>query len=289
MTGDFKSDGIMFLIALGVIVFVIAQSVFFIVKSWKRAKELGISATTLKNTVTSSAVFTIAPAISILATVFALANALGIVLPWIRLSVIGNLAYETTAAQTTLDFWGITLSKSVEDPQQFATIAVAMTVGSIAPLLMIPFVCKFLQKKVGTAVKKSSEKSTGLSLGDVISAGAFIGIVSAFVAREINGMTVTKTNATDALGNNILDSAGEIVKIKNITGSAGVVSILVLICAMLFMAVLSFLCKKFKLTKLEPFAMPIAMFAAMGMAILFMNVLPESITGMTWYEIGAEV
>ncbi len=289
MTGDFKSDGIMFLIAAAVIVFVIAQSVFFIVKSWKRAKELGISETTLKNTVSSSALFTVAPAISILATVFALANSLGIVLPWIRLSVIGNLAYETTAAQTTLDFWGITLSKSVEDPQQFATIAVAMTVGSIAPLLMIPFVCKFLQKKVGSAVQKSSAKSTGLSLGDVISAGAFIGIVSAFVAREINGMTVTKTNAVDALGNNILDSAGEIVKIKNITGSAGVVSILVLICAMLFMAVLSFLCKKFKLTKLEPFAMPIAMFAAMGMAILFMNVLPETITGLTWYEIGAEV
>ena len=289
MTGDFKSDGIMFAIAAAIIVFVIAQSVFFIVKSWKRAKELGISETTLKNTVTSSALFTVAPAFSILATVFALANSLGIVLPWIRLSVIGNLAYETTAAQTTLDFWGISLSKSVEDPQQFATIAVAMTIGAIAPLLMIPFVCKLLQKKVGSAVQKSSEKSTGLSLGDVISAGAFIGIVSAFVAREINGMTVTKTNAVDELGNNVLDAAGEIVKIKNISGSAGVVSILVLVCAMLFMTVLSFVCKKFKLTKLEPFAMPIAMFAAMGMAILFMNVLPESISGMTWYEIGAEV
>ncbi len=289
MTGDFKSDGIMFAIAFAVIAFVIAQSVFFIVKSWKRAKELGISATTLKNTVTSSALFTVAPAISILATVFALANSLGIVLPWIRLSVIGNLAYETTAAQTTLDFWGISLSKAVEDPQQFATIAVAMTIGAIAPLLMIPFACKFLQKKVGSAVQKSSAKSTGLSLGDIISASAFIGIVSAFVAREINGMTVAKTNAVDELGNNILDSAGEIVKIKNITGSAGVVSILVLVCAMIFMLILSVLCKKFKLTKLEPFAMPIAMFAAMGMAILFMNVLPEAITGMTWYEIGAEV
>ena len=55
------------------------------------------------------------------------------------------------------------------------------------------------------------------------------------------------------------------------------------------MTVISFICKKFRLTKLDPFAMPIAMFAAMGMAILFMNVLPESITGMTWYEIGAEV
>lgn len=289
MTGDFKSDGIMFLIACAVIVFVIAQSVFFIVKSWKRAKELGISETTLRNTVSSSALFTVAPAISILATVFALANSLGIVLPWIRLSVIGNLAYETTAAQTTLDFWGISLSKAVEDPQQFATITVAMTVGSIAPLLMIPFVCKLLQKKVGSAVQKSSAKSTGLSLGDVISASAFIGIVSAFVAREINGMTVAKTNVVDELGNNILDSAGEIVKIKNITGSAGIVSILVLVCAMVFMTILSVVCKKFKLTKLEPFAMPIAMFAAMGMAILFMNVLPESITGMTWYEIGAEV
>ena len=102
-------------------------------------------------------------------------------------------------------------------------------------------------------------------------------------------MTVAKTNAVDELGNNVLDAAGEIVKVKNITGSAGVVSILVLICAMVFMTLISFLCKKFKLTKLEPFAMPIAMFAAMAMAILFMNVLPETITGMTWYEIGAEV
>ncbi len=285
MTGDFKSDGIMFLIALGVIVFVIAESVFFIVKSWKRAKELGISVETLKNTVTSSAVFTVAPAISILVTVFALANSLGIVLPWIRLSVIGNLAYETTAAQTTLDFWGISLSKAVEDPQQFATIAIAMTVGSIAPLLLVPFVCKKLQKKVGSALQKTSK---GSNLGDIISASAFIGIISAFVAREINGMTVA-TSVKEVAGEVVKDAQGNIEKIKTITGSAGAVSILVLICSMLFMTILSLVCKKFKLTKLEPFAMPIAMFAAMAMAILFMHVLPESITGMTWYEIGAEV
>ncbi len=291
---DFKSDGLMFLIAAAVIVFVIAESVFFIVKSWKRAKELGISESTLKSTVSSSALFTVAPAISILATVFVLANALGIVLPWIRLSVIGNLAYETTAAQTTLDFWGISLNKAVEDPQQFATIAVAMTVGSIAPLLMIPFLCKFLQKKVGNAINKDEEKKAEsgdkkTSLGDVISASAFIGIVSAFVAREINGMTTATKNAVDELGNNLLDSAGQVIKIKTITGSAGAVSIMVLVCSMLFMTILTLVCKKFRLTKLEPFIMPIAMFAAMGMAILFMNVLPETITGLTWYEIGSEV
>ena len=38
MTGDFKSDSMMFMIAAAVIVFVIVQSVFFIVKSWKREK-----------------------------------------------------------------------------------------------------------------------------------------------------------------------------------------------------------------------------------------------------------
>ena len=75
MAVAFKSDKIMFMIAAAVIVFVIVQSVFFIVKSWKRAKELGISESTLKSTVSSSALFTVAPAVSILATVFVLANA----------------------------------------------------------------------------------------------------------------------------------------------------------------------------------------------------------------------
>ena len=55
--------------------------------------------------------FTVAPAISILATVIVLANALGIVLPWIRLSVIGNLMYETTAAEAAMEF----VSKKFQD------------------------------------------------------------------------------------------------------------------------------------------------------------------------------
>ena len=78
---DFKESGIMYAIAAVVIAFVIVQSVFFIVKAWKRAKELGITKETLKNTVISSALFSVAPALSILTTVIVLASALGIVLP----------------------------------------------------------------------------------------------------------------------------------------------------------------------------------------------------------------
>ena len=142
---DFRTSPVILTVALGVVVFVLAQSVFFLVKSWKKGKELGISSDTLKNTAISSALFTVAPAISILATVLVLANALGIVLPWIRLTVIGNLAYETTAAQTAVEAMGGTLTSSIADPQQFSTVAWAMTIGSVAPLLMLPFVCKKLQ------------------------------------------------------------------------------------------------------------------------------------------------
>lgn len=283
---DFKESPFMYAIALFVVAFVISQSVFFLVKSLKKAKELGIPKETLKTTMVSSAVFTVAPAISILATVIVLANALGIVLPWIRLTVIGNLAYETTAAQTALDFWGESLKHSVGDTQQFATIAWAMTLGSIAPLLLLPFLCKKLQKKIGATVNKS-EKSK--KFGDAISAAAFIGIVMAFVSREIYSYTVQKTNVLDAAGNSIVNEAGQILKVKTITGSAGLMSILVLVCAIVFMLILDIICKKFKLTKLEPFAMPIAMFAAMGMAVLFTYVLPENLVNHTWFEIGTEL
>ena len=153
---DFRQDTFMIILALGVVAFVIIQSLYFIKKAWSRAKELGISKETLKNTVTSSALFTIAPAIAILVTVFALQKALGYVLPWIRLSVIGNIAYESTAASSVLNG---NLNEAVSDPTQFGTIAWVMTIGSSLPLFLLPILCKKIHKKVGGAMV--SEKHAG--------------------------------------------------------------------------------------------------------------------------------
>lgn len=252
---DFKESWFMYAIALCVVAFVICQSVFFIVKSWKHAKTLGIDKAKLKNTVVSSILFTIAPAISILATVIVLANALGIVLPWIRLTVIGNLAYETTAAQSAVEAMGGTLSSPITAPQQFTTVAWAMTIGSIAPLIILPFVCKKLQKKIGSTVNKSESAK---KLGDIVSAAAFIGIISAFIARALAGTT----------------SDG--------TGNAGFMSIAVLLVSIIVMVILETLCRKFKLSKFEPFTMPISMFIGMGSAMLFESVLPEYIVNFVW-------
>ncbi len=253
---DFKESGIMYAIAAVVIVFVVVQSVFFIVKAWKRGKELGITKETLKNTVISSALFSVAPALSILTTVIVLASALGIVLPWIRLSVIGNLAYETVAAQSVLDVFGVSLSTEVTDPAQFGAVAWVMTIGSCFPLVLLPFLCKFVHKKVGAAVNKSEGSS---KTADVLSAASFIGIISAFIARAINGKT------SDGVGD------------------AGFMSICVLVSSIILSLVLETLCTKYNLKKLQPFAMPLSMFGAMGIAILLNMFAPENLVAFTWW------
>lgn len=250
---NFKTNGFMYALALMVVAFVIIQSLFFIVKSWKRARELGVESDKLKQTVISSALFSLAPAISILATVLALASALGIVLPWIRLSVIGNLAYETVAAENALEVLGSSLSNEVTDPNAFSTIAWTMTIGSCFPLLLLPILCKKIHSAMGKATSKS--KSAGV-LGDILGAAAFIGIIAAFIARCIAGVP----------------SDGP---------SAGVMTVTVLVSAMIFTVALDMLCKKKDLKKLEPFVLPIAMFGAMGIAVLLVQLVP-GIETITW-------
>ncbi len=250
---DFRQDGFMICLGLGIVAFVIIQSLFFIKRAWKRAKELGISSETLKNTVTSSALFTIAPAIAILVTVFALQKALGFVLPWIRLSVIGNIAYESTAASSVL---GGNLNEAVTDPTQFGAVAFVMTIGSSLPLFLLPIFCKKIHKKVGGAMNNSDSKIG--KLADYISAAAFIGIITAFVAQSIVGMGSSAAN------------------------DAGFLSIATLIFAIVIYLVLELIAKKFNLAKFEPFIMPIAMFGAMLCAVLITKIVPEDIVNFTW-------
>ncbi len=262
MPSDFKENG--FFVAIGalVVLVVIGQSLFFLVKASKRAKELGIEKTTIKNTIVSSALFTIAPALAIVATIIALSNALGLVLPWIRLSVIGNISQETSAASAALEVVGGSLSGKVTDEYSFALITWVMTLGSSLPLIIIPIFLKKLQKGIKTAASKTDSK-----LVDSLSAAAFIGLIAAFVSRAIIGQGTA--------GDNPLYG-------KSFGDGAGIMSVLTLISAVAVMLILEKIAAKFKLKWLETFAMPISMFAAMGVAILISVALPENIAYLEW-------
>lgn len=267
----------LYLIAGAVILFVLVQSVFFLVKAWKQGKKLGLDKSKLRNAVTSSALFTVPSALSILATVIALAPALGLVIPWVRLSVLGNLMYETTAAEAAMEAFGHQggMAVPVTDPEVYAGVAWVMTLGICFSLILLPFLAKPLHKKFLAAGKKEEKnveenadtpadtkkkRSFGGFINSFATPAIFIGLIGAFIARAING-------------------AG---KPETFGDGAGVLSIITLVVAVVVSIALEVLAKKLKLTWLEPFIMPIGMIIAMIAAIVFFNVLPEDIAMLEW-------
>lgn len=253
---DFKEDKFMISLAVFIVALVIAQAVFFLVRAIKKAKKLGIKKSTIKSTIVSSSLFTVAPAIGIVATVLTLSAGLGYVLPWIRLTVIGNISYEVTAATNAIEAYGLTggIANAITDPEVFGTVAWVMTLGSIMPLILIPLFLKKIQSKIGKAASKNSKWSS------VMSAAAFIGLIAAFVARAIAGK-----------------GEAEIVG-----DGAGILSIAALIFSVVLMLVLQKLSTLKSMKWLESFAMPLAMIGAMALVMLLAQILPESIAFLEW-------
>jgi hypothetical protein len=252
---DFKESGFMYALGGFIVVFVLAQSLFFLIRAWKQGKKLGLS-TAMRGTVTQSALFSLAPAISIVATILTLSGALGIVLPWIRLTVIGAISYEVPAAESAMEALGYTggLSTEITDPLGFSTAAWVMTLGSVMPLVIIPFAMKKIQNSIGKAVSKNT------AWADVMSAAAFIGLISAFVGRAIVGQ-------------------GD----KAVLGDgAGIMSITALAVSMLSMLLFMQIEKKKKIAWLQSMAMPLAMFIGMGAVMLLAKVLPTHIAWLEW-------
>jgi hypothetical protein len=259
MFQDFKSDSFMFWIAIGVIAFVIAQSLFFLLRAMKRGKEIGLSRETIKNTVSSSALFSIAPAISIAVTVLVLSVALGYVLPWIRLSVIGAIQYEVPAAEAAIDAAGLSggIGRDITEPKTFTAIAWVMSLGCILPLILIPIILKKVQSKVSGTVNKNARWA------DLMSAAAFIGLISAFLGRGIAGIGEVQITET-----------GE--KINAVIGDgAGVLSITAIVSSIVFMLLLTLLNKKLQWKWLEAFSMPFAMLLSIGVIVLLNTVAPD--------------
>ena len=272
---DKESTGL-YLIAGGVILFVLAQSIFFLVKAWQQGKKLGIDKKKLRNTVTSSAVFTIPSALSILATVIVLAPSLGLVIPWVRLSVIGNLLYETQAAGDAMASLGQEggLTSTITDPAIFAGVAWVMTLGICFSLVILPFVAKPLHKKMLNIGKKQDEeevtenkekKSNGIAgFVNLVTPAVFIGLIGAFVARAIAGR-------------------GDLDNPEKFGDGSGPVSVITLVVAIVSSILIEVIVKKLKLKWLEPFVMPIGMIIALVAAVVAYNVLlPYGIAEWEW-------
>ena len=230
----------LFIIVGAILLLVLGQSVFFLIRAWNAGKEMGIEKSKMRKTVVSSAIFTIAPAISILMGVLVLSKKLGLALPWLRLSVIGALTYELTAAENAAKAAGTSLSESgtAVTGQQFLDISIVMTVGIIVGLVLVPILCKKIQ---GGMIKMRNKDS---KWGEIVTTALFMGMISAFM-----GLIFANIN----------------------TGLSGWIPVFVMIVSALCMAVFGLLIKITKWNWINDYALPVCMLVGMLCAIPITN------------------
>lgn len=179
----------MFLITGCVILFVIALSVVYLVKSYRAGIALGMDRVRLRRAITSSATFTLLPSVSILLGVIALSGSLGVPLPWLRLSVIGALHYEGNVADVAARASGLPMGLGSGEltPTMFVTIGLVMSAG----ILMGCILCasgalkRYLAKV--HAPKKKEGGRTGF--GDAVFSAMFVGLVSAYIGSYLGEWT----------------------------------------------------------------------------------------------------
>ena len=240
---DFSVNSPILFVIVGIIVAVVlAQSSYFLVKAMKRAKELGIEKSTLRKTVSSAAIFTVAPAVSILIGVIALSKSLGIALPWLRLSVIGSIAYETVAAGNVLEAAGMGAGTTITDPSLFVSVLWVMTIGIAAGLILAPFLTKPIQSgmtKMGMKDKK---------WGEIFNNAMFLGMISAFLGY-------------------VFCDVADVFK----GSTAGLVPVCVMVVSAIVMAICGLTATKFKIRWLTDYALPLSLIIGMASAIPFTN------------------
>lgn len=234
------NSSFLYIIAIIVIIFVLAQSLFFLVRAWRRGREMGMTSAALRRTVVSTAIFTIAPAVSILLGVLTLSKFLGIPLPWIRMSVIGAITYELPAATSTANALHISLSETVTDPKIYSAIAWVMTLGIMPSIVLTPL----LMNKIRSGVLKIRSKDS--KWGDIFMTSLFLGMISAFL-----GMVFADVRS----------------------GLAGFIPLFVLLVSSAIMAVCGLLIKKGGAKWLETYALPLSMVGAMVFAVLITPVI----------------
>lgn len=176
---------VMYLICGGIVAFVALVCVIFLVRAYRAGKAIGMDETKMKRAIASSATFSVLPSVGILLGVIALSGSLGVPWPWLRLSVIGALHYETQVAQAAAEQAGMsTLSAAEMTPKAFATIALLMSICIIWGMVLSVFFNKRYTDRLGGGRSAAS----GAGFGDSAMTAMFIGLVSAYIGSYIGGI-----------------------------------------------------------------------------------------------------
>ena len=235
---------LLFIMAGIIIAVVLAQSVFFLVKAMRRSKAMGMDQKKIRKTILSAAVFTIAPAIAIVISVITLSKKLGLALPWLRLSVVGSMSYETVAANNALSVMGQSLGSELPlTAQQFVNVLLVMTISIMMGIWLVPVIGKKLQKGMSNMGNRDAKWA------DTFSNALFIGMIAAF------------------LGYVFCDVSRLWIPSEEYSATSGLIPVCVMAVSALIMVACGLLMRKPKLKWLSEYARPISLVLGMASAI----------------------
>ena len=259
---EFRINHPLLFVMAGVLVAVVlAQSVYFLVKALRQSKALGMDQTKIRKTVISAAIFTSAPAVAIVISVMVLSKTLGLPLPWLRLSVVGSMSYETVAANNALNAMGQTLGASNLNAQQYVNVLLVMTLSIMLGIWLVPLIGKKLQKGMSKLSNRDAKWA------DIFSNSLFIGMIAAFLGFVFCDVSRLWSEASRTGTQTVLENGVEVEKAVTYTPTSGLIPVCIMGVSALVMVICGLLMRKPKLKWLNDYALPISLVLGMAAAI----------------------
>ena len=252
----------LYLIAGLLVAVVLGQSVYFLMKALRRSKALGMDQKKIRKTMVSAGIFTIAPAVAIVISVITLSKKLGLPLPWLRLSVVGSMSYETVAANNALSVMGQSLGSDLPlTAQQFVNVLVVMTISIMMGIWLVPVIGKKLQKGMSSLAGRDAKWA------DIFSNALFIGMIASFLGFVFCDVSRLWNENTRFVTEKVIENGIEVEKQLPVSATSGLIPVFVMLASAIVMVICGLLMKLPKLKWLSEYALPISLVLGMAAAI----------------------
>ncbi|SEP00828.1 protein of unknown function [Halogranum amylolyticum] len=180
---DIANSTWLWLATVPVVLVVLLQAGLFLQRAWKNGNEMGLSDEQLKTGLKTGVISAIGPAVAVLAGMLALIATVGGPVAWMRLSVIGSVAFELPAAELGVSQFGYSLGDDGISEQAYATAVWSMTLGGTGWLLVSALGTPHMEK-VRQRIGGGKEK-----LIPIISSAAMLGAFAYFLTGEVTAGT----------------------------------------------------------------------------------------------------
>ena len=256
---------LLFIMAGILVAVVMGQSIYFLIKAVRHSKVLGMDQGKIRKTIVTAAVFTIAPAVAIVISVITLSKKLGLPLPWLRLSVVGSMSYETVAANNALSAMGQGLgSAEALTAQQYVNVLLVMTISIMLGIWLVPVIGKKLQKGMSNLSNRDAKWA------DTFQNSLFIGMIAAFlgfVFCDVSRLWTADENGMVTVLKKVTENGVETEQAFQYSSTSGLIPVCVMVVSALVMVICGLLMRKPKLKWLSEYALPISLVLGMAAAI----------------------